>query len=209
MHQFTEPRQPQNFDEKVAAERERVEAWFGRRGRRRSSKAGKHGEKRAKRPDPFPDLWTQFKAHLSRAQFRKCAFCEGWAIGQEHGDVEHYRPKGEVEELDADPETWGSEAPHLANVSGRKPKQLSVTGYWWLAYQWENYVLSCNICNRQWKRAIFPVAEVPRALPPRPDIEETPLLLHPFRGPAPREHLEFGRGGEVYPRDGSLYGHET
>ena len=31
-------------------------------------------------------------------------------------------------------------------------------GYWWLAYVFDNYLLSCSVCNRERKRDLFPVA---------------------------------------------------
>jgi hypothetical protein len=35
------------------------------------------------------------------------------------------------------------------------------------------------------------------------------LLLHPFAGPAPKDHLEFGELGEIAPRNNSVFGFET
>ena len=53
----------------------------------------------------------------------KCAYCESSLVGGDM-DVEHYRPKGGV-----------SEVPDHS-------------GYYWLAYDWENLVASCSFCNR-------------------------------------------------------------
>lgn len=36
-----------------------------------------------------------------------------------------------------------------------RPKSI----YWWLAYSYENYLYSCQICNQVYKKAYFPVAE--------------------------------------------------
>ena len=49
----------------------------------------------------------------------------------DRGDVEHFRPKSAV--LD-DP------------LHG---------GYWWLAYDFQNYLLSCSLCNRVRKKTRF------------------------------------------------------
>ncbi|MEM7471728.1 MAG: hypothetical protein AAF340_10285 [Pseudomonadota bacterium] len=60
----------------------------------------------------------------------KCAYCERLASGGEDGDIEHYRPKKGV-----------SEADDVGVVH---------EGYWWLAMDWLNLVLSCKHCN-QWR----------------------------------------------------------
>lgn len=36
------------------------------------------------------------KAALKKVFGRKCAFCESLLLGNQPGDIEHYRPKGEV-----------------------------------------------------------------------------------------------------------------
>jgi hypothetical protein len=192
MHRYSAPLKPANFERLVKNVQHKVRVAVTSRSK----------------PD-FSDKWRQFKAHLSAAQNRKCGFCDGYAIGQHYGDVEHYAPKSELESLFDDPQTWGSENSYLANVVGRKTRTICNRGYWWRAYEWDNYVLACAICNQQWKKAIFPVAEPSRTLPPRPRCVETPLLLHPFRGPRPEDHLKYGALGEVEARDGSPYGFET
>lgn len=219
MHQFPPPPPPEGFDETMEPDRTRIEELFKKgklkpKPKKKKAKAGAKGTTKAKakpaakEPEIFPPKWSAFKDQLSQAQHRKCAFCEGYAIGQGFGDVEHYSPKGEVEALDDDPSTWGVERDHLANVTGRKPKPVSETGYWWLAYEWENYILACTICNQQWKKAIFPIVEPRAAAPMRGDVE-TSLILHPFRGPAPRDHLQYGELGEISARNDSDFGRET
>jgi hypothetical protein len=54
----------------------------------------------------------------------KCAFCESKANGTSKFEVEHYRPKKEV-------------------IDDEKHK-----GYYWLAYEWSNLIISCPYCNR-------------------------------------------------------------
>src|SRR5271156_1601737 len=192
MHRYSAPVKPSNFDRLIGSAQRKVKIAVTRRSK-----------------PAFLDKWRQFKAHLSAAQNLKCGFCDSYAIGQHYGDVEHFAPKSELESLSDDPQTWGAEKSYLANVVGRKTKVICSRGYWWRAYEWDNYVLACAICNQQWKKAIFPVAERSRTLPPHPERVETPLLLHPFRGPRPEDHLKYGVLGEVEARDGSLYGFET
>ena len=150
-------------------------------------------------------VWKGFKDNLSAAQHRKCGFCEVIATGASYGDVEHYRPKGEVWEIT----TPGTEARDLANVQGRGHSVLAERGYYWQAYKWENWLLSCEICNRGWKRSYFPVRESGRVLPPGEEHDETPLLLNPFGQKSPAKHLRFGRLGEVEPRNNSAFGRAT
>jgi uncharacterized protein (TIGR02646 family) len=88
--------------------------------------------------------------------------------------------------------------------------------YYWLAYEWSNFLLSCQRCNREYKLGRFPI-EKTVAEAPRVDFEdadsvlafsnachiesdalqnEERLLLHPVLD-NPTEHLEFMVNGEV------------
>ncbi len=55
----------------------------------------------------------------------KCAYCESKITAIYNGDIEHFRPKGEIKE---------------ANPS--KP------GYYWLAADWDNLLFACPFCNQ-------------------------------------------------------------
>jgi hypothetical protein len=143
----------------------------------------------------FPDLWKDFKGEFSKAQFGKCGYCESMVVNGQPGDVEHYAPKSEVWELNL--QAVGQEKPYLSNVENRKYKILSERGYWWLAYDWNNYLLACHICNRTWKGAIFPVRKEHRQLPPDPDHGEEPLLLNPFDVENPGKFLRFTDFGQI------------
>lgn len=55
----------------------------------------------------------------------KCAYCESKYTSTQKMDVEHYRPKGKVNESPEHP------------------------GYWWLALEWDNLLPSCIDCNRR------------------------------------------------------------
>lgn len=64
--------------------------------------------------------------------FPKCAYCETVYDASSDGDVEHFRPKGKVS--DKDPQT---------------------PGYYWLANDWDNLMLSCQHCNQRREHQIF------------------------------------------------------
>jgi len=87
-------------------------------------------------PSSFPSHWTlpDVRGALYAVQGRVCAYC-GADIAEAGIDVEHFRPKSRV---DGD------------NSHG---------GYWWLAYDFKNYLLSCTVCNQKYKRARFPLRE--------------------------------------------------
>ncbi|MBZ4331365.1 hypothetical protein ACIHQR_08800 [Corallococcus coralloides] len=63
-----------------------------------------------------------------------CAFCERGLGEDRRGDVEHFRPKSAA-------------------------KEATHNGYWWLAYEFENYLLSCSTCNSSHKRTLFPLEQ--------------------------------------------------
>jgi uncharacterized protein (TIGR02646 family) len=88
--------------------------------------------------------------------------------------------------------------------------------YYWLAYEWSNFLLSCQRCNREYKLGRFPIDKI-AATAPFIDFEdsnsviafvqtchiqsdalqnEEPLLLHPVLD-NPTRHLEFNVQGEV------------
>lgn len=101
------------------------------------------------------------KAALRKAQHDKCCFCESKVTHVAHGDVEHFRPKaGSCQEVgDA----------------------LRTPGYYWLAYDWDNLLFCCQLCNQRHKRNLFPLANpARRATSHRHSItSEAPLFVHP------------------------------
>jgi len=218
MHRFPVPDKPEGFDDAVKPFRERVAKFFTqgaldplptRKPKRAKPKPPEPANAEVEEEELFPPEWGRYKGLFSAHQNLKCGFCEGYAIGQSTGDVEHYTPKSAIEALDADDETsWGREVDNLANVVGRSPKPVSKTGYWWRAYEWDNYLLACEVCNRKWKKAIFPIKEA-RDNPPKEGDVETYLLLNPFRGEPADDHLRFGPMGEVSAIEGSMYGEHT
>ncbi len=197
MQRFKRPKEPAGFSDDVAEEKAAVSACFN------PPPGGT-----ATKPE-FPEKWKAYKPYFGRAQKGKCGYCEVDVLSNQYGDVEHFYPKSEVRHLSDDPATWGRDDQWAATVPGRSPVMVCPSGYWWLAYDWSNYLLSCLVCNRPWKGAIFPVSEDPRANPPAQGITETPLLLNPFDGQDPADHLRFTDLGEIEARNGSLYGLAT
>jgi hypothetical protein len=158
----------------------------------------------AGRAPEFPDLWGRYRAKFVAAQHDKCGYCETFSLNHPAA-VEHFAPKRAVHVLLSE----GTEANHLSNVSNRETREISATGYYWLAYDWKNWLFACERCNSAWKRSLFPVREDPHPCPPRPRGKYTPLLLNPFGTRDPVEHLDFSSLGEISPRNGSAFGEAT
>lgn len=102
-------------------------------------------------------FYPKVRVALRRLFHGKCAYCES-RLDHDYGDVELFRPKRRA-----------------MNLDGRISE-----GYWWLAYEWGNFYVSCQICNRRYKRNRFPVkgrrAESKDDLP-----KEKALLIDPCR----------------------------
>jgi hypothetical protein len=111
-------------------------------------------------------LWSEIKSLLFRIFGNRCAYCEAVVRDVSPGDVEHYRPKGRVEEDPGHP------------------------GYYWLAYEVTNWFPACPNCNQISKRARFPI-KGRRASKPSDDLAlEQPLLLNPYEAD-PAAHFTF------------------
>lgn len=150
--------------------------------------------------------YTSFKAHLTRTHKGKCAYCEA-PLHRQHGDVEHFRPKGKVTN-EADAEEW------VTLDDGRK---LRHPGYFWLAYDLDNLLLSCAICNQPntytdpntgetracGKRNRFPLSDPHKraCLLGRPIEEEDPLLVNPISDKID-DHLRLEPTGLLHPKSG-------
>ena len=106
------------------------------------------------------ELWSsgEVKEFLYESQHGKCCYCERKPPKRET-DVEHFRPKGKVEEA-------------------RKPHP----GYWWLAFNWENLLIACQLCNRTYKKTQFPLKdESKRVYEENCDLsEEEQFLINPL-----------------------------
>ena len=105
-------------------------------------------------------LWSEdnkVKRFLHQSQYGKCCYCERRRDEKGDTDVEHFRPKGKLKE---------------------KPNH---SGYWWLAYDWNNLLMSCKKCN--WRKGTkFPLTdENKRAFSENDDLtKEEPILINPL-----------------------------
>lgn len=110
----------------------------------------------------------------------KCAYCESPIGTLSDGDVDNFRPK--------------------AGARGLEPNDYSPQHYWWLAYEWENLLLSCQVCGRKNKRDLFPVEGVRAAIGTRgAELRtERALLIDPTIDD-PEDHLVFQNDGLVNP----------
>ncbi|HEV2816970.1 MAG TPA: hypothetical protein VGW40_07095 [Allosphingosinicella sp.] len=135
-------------------------------------------------------IWADLKKWLLEHVFHgKCAYCETRISAGFFGDGEHYRPKGNVTVKSPDGE-------RVAVAAAGK----SHPGYYWLAYEWQNLLPACELCNNA-KLDQFPVGttHVHVADPP-PDVldkAEEPLLINPYFEDA-NAFLGFDEFGVVY-----------
>ncbi len=147
-----------------------------------------------KRPSFTAYKLASVRAELERLFGGKCAYCESNYSTTAPVDIEHFRPKGQVQDVKHD-------------------------GYWWLAASWDNLLPSCIDCNRKRKQPTpkpgtnlvamlvdgtgtlltntgkkdsFPLAdETRRATGEQDDLNaEAPLLLNPCTD-KPEDHLDF------------------
>jgi len=102
----------------------------------------------------------EVKQALIKAQDGKCCFCESKIDHISYGDVEHFRPKA----------GWVQDS-----------ETLNKPGYYWLAYEWDNLLLSCQLCNQRHKKNFFPLLPgSPRAQSYFDDCRnEMPVFVHP------------------------------
>lgn len=218
MLRFKRPPVPPKFKEEATPYKQTVADFFKRLRKKTTAKTAAGGsksskksaakaaksraaKKAAKKAIEFEaKVWQKYKTVFASVQFDKCGFCESDVTKTGYGDVEHYRPKGEIWERDP---------------SGKKVT-LSETGYWWMAYEWDNYLFACAKCNQANKGSYFPVAQKPRRVPPsrRKLAHEQPLLLNPYDPtPDPAACLELSLDpplvGWLFERNNSAHGKAT
>ena len=119
------------------------------------------------------------KNALLEAQHSKCCYCESKFRANYPGAVEHFRPKGAVQQ--------------------ERRQRREYPGYYWLVYRWENLLVSCYSCNSSHKSVLFPLSNPEaRARSHRDNLEaERPLLVDPA-SEDPRQHIRF-RGSACEP----------
>lgn len=130
------------------------------------------------------------KKQLAKDQHQKCCYCEAKFLDNGFGDVEHARPKGGYLKL--------------------HEKSMTYPGYYWLAYDWAHLLLSCEVCNRRYKRNHFPLSDestrVADHLSTNLVEQEATLLLNPLlHSDDPSLHITF-REEVAIPLIGSLKG---
>lgn len=168
-------------------------------------------ERRAPHSNEFEALWGSCKPHFIEAQQRKCGYCESFVTSVDVGAIEHYRPKAAIKVLSSDPDGWGYELEDSGNLRSRKTTVVSEYGYWWLAYEWSNYLFSCNNCNK-WKGNLFPLVGLDTrnlSLNEGEEVNEVPLLLNPFVDQQPWLRFSFTDLGSIGPANDDLLGLET
>jgi len=72
-------------------------------------------------------LWKELKPYFEKASNKKCWYCES-RQSRSDKSVDHFRPKGAV-----------------------RDDTLGHAGYWWLAFEPDNYRYSCTFCNSRRK----------------------------------------------------------
>lgn len=138
----------------------------------------------------YSEKKVSFYMDYDKAFRGKCAYCER-DVHNQYGDIDHFRPKGRVTNLDNKPIT--------KEVAG---STINHPGYYWLAYDLDNLLLSCIRCNRpnsqysiktigKWDK--FPVTS-DHAWEPGEEHAESPLLINPLIED-PCDHIIFDTTG--------------
>ncbi len=124
-------------------------------------------------PKRYYYRWQEVKNVLVAMHCSKCCYCEKKYTTRAYLHVEHFRPKSGFRQA-------------------RKQTKDELPGYYWLAYRWENLLLSCYDCNSRHKRTFFPLSNPSkRARSHYIDIaEEHPVLVNPAEED-PRGHIRF------------------
>ncbi len=141
------------------------------------------------KPSEISNLYKELTEHFFgiNSQFHgKCAYCESLIIANQSGDIDHYRPKKRVTEF---------------------RKIVNHTGYYWLTYDFNNFLPSCISCNRPKKVKIgtdiigkwneFPVEGV-RANEPGDEINEHPLIINPTKIKDIEKHIEIKNSNCIF-----------
>lgn len=120
--------------------------------------------------DPALYKGADVKQQLKEDQHSKCVYCE-CKLNGDYGHVEHFRPKG------------GYTIP--------PSNALKKPGYYWLAYEWSNLLLSCSICNTSYKQNHFALEdESQRDIAHQNISNEVSLLINPS-AEDPSIYIEF------------------
>lgn len=128
------------------------------------------------------NVWGQLSDILAKRSHGKCWYCESNELRSDN-PIDHFRPKGKVAECSDHP------------------------GYWWLAFDWENYRFACTYCNSRrvdvktagGKQDHFPVFTPPDWNKSEDEENvERPKLLDPI-DEDDYKFLTFNKNGEACP----------
>lgn len=114
---------------------------------------------------------------LYESHHGKCCYCERKRDRKRDMDVEHFRPKGKIE-----------------NVEDHE-------GYWWLIYSWDNLLWSCKTCNQKYKGTKFTLLrDGRRSYTEADDLNlEMPALINPnLEDPSQYLSFHIDRYGQKY-----------
>ncbi len=138
-----------------------VKAWVKKANRRKRTLDGKTTHDERVKYLETANIWREFKPILEKYYGKKCWYSECDLTGS-FGDVDHFRPKSKSTTMD--------------NAT------ILEEGYWWLAYDYTNYRLCCEVCNRNYgkggKNDHFPLKSgtAPALAPLKNDIS---VLIDP------------------------------
>jgi uncharacterized protein (TIGR02646 family) len=165
---------PEDWEEKVQAARNYVLRKISDADEK-AIREGKDGDELEKEIDKArktaitykSDIWQYASQFFKKIVNGKCWYCESDETRSDM-PVDHFRPKNSVAECSEHP------------------------GYWWLAFDWQNYRYSCTFCNSRrvdgenrtsgGKQDHFPIIEPPaRAMTENDNWKsERPVLLDPL-----------------------------
>jgi hypothetical protein len=118
------------------------------------------GKDRKQKRYNFPfnkEIDQRLKEQLHKIFFGKCGYCEIRIENAESGYVDRYRP----------------------NTGVRDKNDYFRDLYWWLTFEWDNFIYCCKECN-QYKANYFPIKGI-RAFQVTDSLtDEKPLLLSPY-----------------------------
>ncbi|MBP9888851.1 MAG: TIGR02646 family protein [Leptospiraceae bacterium] len=141
------------------------------------------------------------RKQLREDQKGKCCYCEvilyenEISVGASRGEIDHFRPKNQNINQ---------------NKNGDSMQKFGPAGYYWLAFDWDNLVYACKVCNSE-KLAYFPLKYPEnRASNHRDNCDlEEPLLINPYKID-PEEHIIYDENtGYIVAKPNSLEGKTT
>jgi uncharacterized protein (TIGR02646 family) len=131
----------------------------------------------------------ELREFLKKIFSGNCVYCE-----REGCEIDHYRPKGKVEEEDE-----------------------KHSGYYWLSCEITNFLWVCGTCNKA-KKAKFPIKgkrvfrhsenQIDQRINSKRLRQEEPLLLNPLIH-SPEDHLRVNYSGGIVPVKNSEKGEKT